>query len=84
MFLSLNNRLRAWLALADDILGHPPADVDRAWTEHPHRRPLIWHRERRAGSVLAAPAYCLCPIRPAREVSRLDEPDLIRVDEVVR
>jgi hypothetical protein len=77
MFQPCSNRLRAWLALADDILGDPrPADAhidDRAWAEHPHRRPLRRERERRAGSVPAAPAYCLCPIRPERELSRRDE-----------
>jgi hypothetical protein len=66
MFLSSVHRLRAWLELADDLLGDPPADAQpdlEPWETHPHRRPLRWQRERRGGSVPAPPAYCLCPIR---------------------
>jgi hypothetical protein len=70
MFQSSPKRLRAWLALIDEVLGAaPPADEHLeppAWAEHPHRRPLTWQRERRPGSVPAAPAHCLCPVRPAR------------------
>ncbi len=64
--------MRAWLALADDlledVLGDPPADAHddlEPWETHPHRRPLRWQRERRSGSVPPAPAHCLCPIRRA-------------------
>jgi hypothetical protein len=66
MFQSSANRLRAWFAVVDDFLGDPPADarVDlKPWATHPHRRPLQWERRRRAGSVPAPPAHCLCPVR---------------------
>jgi hypothetical protein len=69
MFQSSKKRLRAWLDVVDEMLvGDPPVD---AYAEppvedtHPHRRPLRWQRPRRAGSVPAAPAHCLCPVRPA-------------------
>jgi hypothetical protein len=69
MFRSSVMRLRAWLELADDLLGDPaqPASAHDAQlhSHHPHRRPLRWQRERRPGAVPAAPAYCLCPVRPA-------------------
>ena len=83
MFQSSKTRLRAWLALVDDVLddvlGDPPADADldlEPWATHTHRRPLRWGRERRAGTVPPPPAHCLCPVRPApssegkREVMR--------------
>jgi len=70
MFYSSANRLRAWWELVEDLLedflGDPPADAQsdlEPWETHPHRRPLRWQRERRGGSVPAAPAHCLCPIR---------------------
>ena len=70
MFQSSSKRLRAWLALADELLaGAPQTDAElepSAWAMHPHRRPLRSERERRGGSVPAAPAHCLCPVRPAR------------------
>lgn len=75
MFQSSINQLRAWWELADDLLGDPPADAhldQRPWTMHPHRRPLRSQRERRAGSVPAAPAHCLCPV-PARAAGGRDE-----------
>jgi hypothetical protein len=57
------------LALADEVLvGGPPADAHvepGPWATHPHRQPLRWQRDRRGGSVPAAPANCLCPVRPA-------------------
>jgi hypothetical protein len=69
MFQSSKKRLRAWMALAEDVLGDaPPADArldSRPWATHPHRRPLRWQHERRGGTVPAAPAHCLCPVRPA-------------------
>ncbi|HEY4829224.1 MAG TPA: hypothetical protein VIH85_20800 [Solirubrobacteraceae bacterium] len=76
MFSSSANRLRAWLALADDFLGDPPDDAQpelEPWETHPHRRPLRWQRERRGGSVPAAPAHCLCPIRRAPYAGGRDE-----------
>jgi hypothetical protein len=69
MFQSSTKRLRAWMALADEVLGAaPPADAhleSRPWATHPHRRPLRWQRERRGGTVPATPAHCLCPVRRA-------------------
>lgn len=68
MFQSSKKLLRAWVAFADDVLGGPPADAhvgQEAWATHPHRRPLRWQRERRAGMVAPAPAHCLCPVRPS-------------------
>jgi hypothetical protein len=59
------------MEIVDDILGHPPDDphVDaETWAAHPHRRPLRWQRERRAGSVPAPSAYCLSPVGPSRGV----------------
>jgi hypothetical protein len=74
MFRSSANRLRAWWAFAEDLLGDPPADAHlEPWETHPHRRPLRWQRERRAGSVPAAPAHCLCPIRRAPTAGGRDE-----------
>ena len=70
MFQSSKKRLRAWLDVVDEMLvGDPPADVEvdpPLWDRHPHRRALRWQRARRAGSVPAAPAHCLCPVRPVR------------------
>jgi hypothetical protein len=70
MFQSSKKRLRAWLDVVDEMLvGDPPVD---AYAEppviatHPHRRPLRRRRERRGGSVPAARAHCLCPVRPAQ------------------
>lgn len=67
MFQSSMKRLRAWLDVVDDMLvGDPPADAHLEvprWATHPHRRPLRWQRARRAGSVPAAPAHCLCPVQ---------------------
>ncbi|HUA04606.1 MAG TPA: hypothetical protein VMB27_11925 [Solirubrobacteraceae bacterium] len=66
MFQSSKTRLRAWRELVDDFLGDPPDDAQidlEPWATHPHRRPLQWERERRAGSVKAPPAHCLCPVR---------------------
>jgi hypothetical protein len=66
MFQSSKTRLRAWLELVDDFLGDPPDDAQpdlEPWATHPHRRPLRWERERRAGGVQAPPARCLCPVR---------------------
>jgi hypothetical protein len=72
MFQSSKNRLRAWMALVDDVLddvlGDPPADAQpdlEPWATHPHRRPLRSERTRRAGAVPPPPAHCLCPVRPA-------------------
>ncbi|HTX10852.1 MAG TPA: hypothetical protein VME22_19660 [Solirubrobacteraceae bacterium] len=76
MFRSSANRMRAWMELVDDFLGDPPADAHddpEPWETHPHRRPLRWQRERRGGSVPAAPAYCLCPIRRAPNAGGRDE-----------
>jgi hypothetical protein len=74
MFQSSRERLRTWLALADELLvGAPPDDADLeppAWETHPHRRPLRSERERRGGSVPRAPAHCLCPVRPGRGKAR--------------
>ena len=68
MFQSSKKRLCAWLDVVDDMLvGDPPADTEAEpplWDTHPHRRPLRWEHARRAGSVPAAQAHCLCPVRP--------------------
>lgn len=60
--------MRAWLELTEDLLGDPPAaaqtDTDDLHIHaHPHRRPLRWERARRPGTVPAAPAHCLSPVR---------------------
>jgi hypothetical protein len=78
MFQSSKKRLRAWLDVVDDMLvDDPPADAHLeapVWATHPHRRPLRWQRARRAGSVPAAPAHCLCPVRPTLpEVNEVSE-----------
>jgi hypothetical protein len=74
MFRSSVNRLRAWVALGEGLLDGPPADAPgHPWETHPHRRPLRWQRERRPGSVPAAPAYCLCPIRRAPNAGGRDQ-----------
>jgi hypothetical protein len=66
MFRSSANPFRALIALAEGLLDGPEAEPPgQPWETHPHRRPLRWQRERRPGSVPAAPAYCLCPIRRA-------------------
>jgi hypothetical protein len=68
MFRTSFTRLRAWLETVD-VLGDSPEDaqaLEENFFEHPHRRPLRWERERRAGSVRARPAHCLCPVRPGR------------------
>jgi hypothetical protein len=81
MFQSSSKRLRAWLSRFDDILGDPPADArptfdsardgapySRSEPEpHPHRQPLRWERKRRPGSVAAAPAICISPVRAGRD-----------------
>ena len=60
MFLSSSRRLRALLSLAEDFLGDPePAPAP----PHPHRRPVRITYQRRLGSVPAAPAHCLSPVR---------------------
>ena len=71
MFQSSKKRLRAWLDVVDDMLvgEDSPADARLEvppWATHPHRRPLRPQRARRAGGVPAAPAHCLCPVRPAQ------------------
>lgn len=66
MFQSSAKRLRTWLALVDEALAQPEFDAPperEAWVTHPHRRPLHWGRERRAGSVPHPPEHCLCPVR---------------------
>ena len=68
MFRTSFTRLRAWLETVD-VLGDSPEDaqaLEDSFFEHPHRRPLRWERERRAGSVQARPAHCLCPVRPTQ------------------
>jgi hypothetical protein len=84
MFQSSSKRLRAWLNRFDDILGDPPADarptVDSAREgapysrpePHPHRQPLRWERKRRPGSVAAAPAICISPVRAGRDSGSRD------------
>jgi hypothetical protein len=76
MFQSSSKRVRAWLSrfedVVDDVLGDPPVDAPRTtnrstWSAHPHRRPLRSHRRRRPGSVAAAPAVCISPVRAPRE-----------------
>lgn len=66
MFQSSAHRLRAWLSLAEDILGDPPEDAPEHEDDplsHPHRRPLRLDRTRRAGAVAARPAHCISPVR---------------------
>jgi len=77
MFQSYSKRLCAWLEVVDDMLAgdEPPADAPLEaplWAAHPHRRPLRSQRARRPGRGPAAPAHCLCPVRPvmARGVER--------------
>jgi hypothetical protein len=68
MFRTSFTRLRARLETVD-VLGDSPDDaqaLEEDFFEHPHRSPLRWERERRAGSVQVRPAHCLCPVRPAR------------------
>jgi hypothetical protein len=77
MFHSSTKRLRAWLDIVDDMLaGDPPDDAHLEaplWATHPHRRPLRWERARRAGSVPAAPAHCLCPVQSATVANEVSE-----------
>ncbi len=61
MFRPSVRRLKALLALADDILGDPEPVV----APHPHRQPIRLQRERRAGSVTPRPTHCLCPVQRA-------------------
>ena len=68
MFRTSFTRLRTWLETVD-VLGDSPDEaqaLEENFFEHPHRSPLRWERERRAGSVQARPAHCLCPVRPGR------------------
>lgn len=69
MFQSSKKRLRAWLDVVDEMLvGDSPVDAHAeppVWATHPHRRPLRSQRARRGGSVPAAAAHCLCPVRAA-------------------
>ena len=65
MFQRPSRALHALLSLVDDVLADP-LDEGRP---HPHRRPVRWQRERRAGSVAARPADCLSPVRPSRPAS---------------
>jgi hypothetical protein len=66
MFQSSAKRLRALLALTDDLLGDPPA-----LEAHPHRRPVRIARDRRRGSVSPRAMHCLCPVRQVSgDVSR--------------
>lgn len=69
MFQSSAKRLRTWLRFAEDVLGDPPVQVP----PHPHRRPLRWERERRAGSVAPRPAHCLSSVRPVRDAVHRDQ-----------
>jgi hypothetical protein len=79
---STKQRLRAWLDIVDDMLaGDPPDDAHLEappWATHPHRRPLRWQPVRRSGSVPAAPAHCLCPVRPATGVNEVSEQPSMR------
>ena len=62
MFQSSSRRLRALRSLAEDFLGDAePAPAP----PHPHRRPVRITVQRRLGSVPAAPAQCLSPVRPS-------------------
>jgi hypothetical protein len=65
MFQSSIQRLRSALSRFEDILGDPP----QAAPPHPHRRPLRRRAVRRAGSVPARPAVCMCPIVSVRGAS---------------
>jgi len=81
MFRSSRDRLRTWLTGAGDLLRaeYEPAEdaliaVPRRELEssaaayhvgHPHRRDLRWQRSRRPGTVPAAPAHCISPVRHA-------------------
>jgi hypothetical protein len=68
MFQASKSRLRAWLERFDDILGDPP----EAAPPHPHRVPLRWERDRRAGTVPARPAHCISPVRTERQCGERD------------
>jgi hypothetical protein len=75
MFLASANRLRTWLRWAEDVLGDSPDDAHGDhddYLSHPHRRPLRWERERRAGTVAAHPAYCISPVRASTAATRRD------------
>jgi hypothetical protein len=66
MFQSSANRLRTWVSRVDDLLADHPDEaqpIEEPFRSHPHRRALRWDRERRPGSVPAAPAHCICPVR---------------------
>jgi hypothetical protein len=58
MFQTNSRPFRSLLSLIDEMLSAP---IDEA--PHPHRRPLRWQPERRAGSVASRPAHCLSPVR---------------------
>ncbi len=78
MFQSSAKRLQALLSRVDDILADHPQETRPPAVEprheqhrpepraHPHRRHLRWERARRPGSVPAAPAHCISPVRTAR------------------
>jgi hypothetical protein len=75
MFQCSKERLRAWLSIAQDVLGDPTADAaphpaDAA--PHPHRRPLRWRPARRPGTVSPRPPHCISPVRPGGGVERRD------------
>jgi len=75
MFQSSAHRLRAWLSLADDILGDPPEDAHDGQDDplsHPQRRPLRWARTRRSGAVAARSAHCISPVRATADVDERD------------
>jgi hypothetical protein len=61
MFQLTPERLQRLLALVDEVLAgdFPEEEADN----HPHRQPLRWQPSRRAGTISAAPAHCLSPVR---------------------
>jgi hypothetical protein len=78
MFQSATRLLQACISLADDVLGDPP-DSDfgspmlSPEADHPHRRPLRWHRQRRPGQLPPPVAHCLCPVRSSARYDQMDE-----------
>jgi hypothetical protein len=68
MFQASKLRLRALLAVVDDVLGDPEPQPNAdpgtlSVVPHPHRQPVRIKRVRRPGAVPTRHAYCLSPVR---------------------
>jgi hypothetical protein len=71
MFHLTPERLQRLLDLVDDVLaGDPPEEADN---HHPHRQPIRWQPNRRAGTANARPAHCLSPVRMSSRQRMRDE-----------